>query len=69
MVIGLLYLYFYTRNLEIMAALTANLLQTHPIFLNAVTQTNDQEAVDKRAWSLHSTMVSILKTEIMNTMK
>jgi len=67
---GLLYLhlYFYNRNLGIMAALIANFLQTHPIFLNAATHTNDQEVVDKQAWSLHSTVASILNTEITNTM-
>jgi hypothetical protein len=51
---NMMYLKASIINLEIMAALIANLLQTCPIFLNAATHTNDREAVDKQAWSLRS---------------
>ena len=54
-----MYLKASIRNLEIMSAPIANLQQTCPIFLTAATHTNDQEAVDKQAWSLHSTAASI----------
>jgi hypothetical protein len=57
-----MYLKASTRNLEIMAALIANLLQICPIFLTAATHTNDQEAVHKQERSLHSTAASILNT-------
>ena len=64
----MMYLKASIRNLEIMAALIANLPQTCPTFLMAATHTNDQQAADKQAWLLHSIAASILNTEAINTM-
>ena len=56
------------KNLQIMAALIANLPKTCPIFLITATHSNDQKTADKQAWSLLSTTVSILNTQTINTM-